>query len=171
MKNALNYVGFQIGWLACVAGAGHGAFWLGPLVAAVLCAAHLFSCPDPGREVRRLAAVGLFGFVLESAGQGLGLYAYSGARSAWLAPGWIAALWVLLGATFDASLGWLGRRPWLCAALGAVASPLSFSAGARLGAARLVLPAPMGYAALGALWAAALPLSFVVARAAEPRRP
>lgn len=170
MKKALNYAGFQAGWLACVAGAGRGLFWLGPLFVAALCAAHLFFSLDAVREARRLAAVGLFGLVLESAAQSAGLYAYRGSPAAWLAPAWIAALWVLLAATFDASLGWLERRPWLCAALGAAASPLSFSAGERLGAVEFVLPAPAGYAVLAALWFAALPLSFVVARAAEGRK-
>ncbi len=169
MRNFLNYFGFQAGWLACVAGAGRGLFWLGPAVVALLCAAHLYFSVDAKREARRLAAVGVFGLLLESAAQGAGLYAYRGAPAAWLAPMWIVALWILLAATFDASLGWLERRPWLCAVLGAAASPLSFSAGARLGAATLTVPAPAGYALLAALWCAALPLSFSVARVAEGR--
>lgn len=150
-------------------GAGRGLFWLGPLVVAALCAAHLIFSPDPWREARRLAAVGLFGLILESAAQGAGLYTYRGAPASWLAPAWIAALWMLLAATFDASLGWLERRPWLCAVLGAVASPMSFTAGARLGAAELILPAWTGVLALSALWFVALPLSFAVARLAEGR--
>lgn len=151
-------------------GAGRGHFWLGPLTVAALCAAHLHFSVDPKLEARRLAAVGLFGLVLESAAQGAGLYAYRGAPDAWLAPAWIVALWILLAATFDASLGWLERRPWLCALLGAAASPLSFSAGVRLGAVDLTLPAPAGLIALSALWFAALPLSFSVAKSAEGRK-
>lgn len=170
MRNALNYAGFQAGWLACVAGAGRGYPWFGPLVVAALCAAHLHFSENAAREARRLAAVGLFGFVLESAAQAAGLYAYRGAPASGLAPAWIVALWILLAATFDASLGWLERRPWLCAALGAAASPLSFSAGMRLGAAKLVLPAPAGFIALSALWCAALPFSFAVARFSEGRK-
>lgn len=170
MRNLLNYVGFQAGWLACVAGAGRGVFWLGPVAVAALCAAHLYFSADPAREGRRLAAVGLFGLLLESAAQGAGLYAYRGAPAAWLAPLWIGALWVLLAGTYGASLSWLARRPTLAAVLGAVASPLSFSAGARLGAASMLVPSPAGYAFLAALWCAALPLSFSVARAAEGRR-
>ena len=120
LKNALNYFGFQAGWLACVMGAG--------------------------------------------------LYAYRGAPAEWLAPAWIVALWILLAATFDASLVWLERRPWLCAVIGAAASPFSFTAGMRLGAAELAVPAPQGYIALSALWFVALPLSFAVAKFAEGRK-
>lgn len=151
-------------------GAGRGLYWLGPLAVAALCAAHIHVSLDPRREARRLAAVGVFGLVLESAAQGAGLYAYRGAPASWLAPAWIAALWILLAATFDASLGWLERRPWLCAVLGAAASPLSFTAGARLGAVELTVPAPPGLVALSALWFVALPLSFAVARFAEGRK-
>lgn len=65
----------------------------------------------------------------------------------------------------------LERRPWLCAAFGAAASPLSFSAGARLGAAELTLPGPAGIGVVSALWFGALPLSFAVAKSAEGRKP
>lgn len=170
MKGVLNYIGFQVGWLACVMGAGRDLFWLGPLAVAALCAAHLYFSADPKREARRLAAVGLFGLILESAAQGAGLYAYRGAPAAWLAPAWIVALWILLAATFDASLGWLERRPWLCAVLGAAASPFSFTAGVRLGAAELTVPAPLSFIVLAALWFVALPLSFAVAKLAEGRK-
>ncbi len=170
MKGVLNYIGFQVGWLACVMGAGRGLFWLGPLAVAALCAAHLYFSPDAKREARRLIAVGLFGLILESIAQGAGLYAYRGAPAAWLAPAWIVALWILLAATFDASLGWLERRPWLCAMLGAISSPFSFTAGVSLGAAEMALPAPVGWMALSALWFVALPLSFAVAKFAEGRK-
>ncbi len=166
----MNYAGFQAGWLACVLGAGRGHFWLGPVAVAALCAAHLHFSVAPRREARRLLAVGLFGLILESAAQAAGLYAYRGAPAAWLAPAWIVALWILLAATFDASLGWLERRRGLCAVLGAIASPFSFSAGVRLGAAELILPAPKGLIVLSALWCAALPLSFAVAKFAEGRK-
>ncbi len=84
----------------------------------------------------------------------------------WLAPAWIVSLWVLIAATFDSSLSWMNRKPWLAAAFGAVGSPLSFAAGVRLGAAGFVAPAPVALAALAVLWAAALPLAFVVSRLA-----
>jgi hypothetical protein len=167
MRSLANYVGFQLGWFACVGGAAHGAAWLGPAAAALLIAAHLASSPRRVREFRRLAAVGLFGLALESAAIAVGLYGYAGGGPVWwLAPAWIVALWVLIGATFESSLSWLSRRPWLAAAFGAVGSPLSFSAGMRMGAARFLIPTPIGLAALAALWAAALPLAFQISRIA-----
>lgn len=167
MNRFLNYAGFQLGWLACVGGAAKGAAWPGPAAAALLVGAHLADSERPAREARRLAAVGLFGLVLESAAIAAGLYGYAaGGPVWWLAPAWIVSLWVLIAATFESSLSWLDRRPRLAAAFGAVGSPLSFSAGARMGAARFLVPTPVGLAALAALWAAALPLAFWISRLA-----
>jgi hypothetical protein len=167
VSRALNYLGFQLGWFACVGGAARGRPWLGPAAAAALIGLHLAAVPDRARELRRLAAVGVFGAAVESAAIALGLYGYAGGWGIWwLAPAWIVALWALLGATFESSLSWLSRKPRLAALFGAVGSPLSFSAGVRMGAAGFVAPPPVALAALAVLWAAALPLAFAVSRLA-----
>jgi hypothetical protein len=121
------------------------------------------------REIRRLAAVGAFGFVLETAAQACAFYAYRGVPefAPWLAPVWIVTLWILLAATYNSSLAWLEGKPGLQALIGAVASPASFSAAVGLGAARFIVPAASGRAALALIWAVAFPLSFYVARVAE----
>lgn len=167
MRTLVDYAAFQVGWFACVGGAARGLPWLGPVVAALLIAAHLIRSPRPRREARRLAAVGAFGAVVESAAISAGLYGYAGGWGTWrLAPAWIVALWVLFGATFESLLSRLDRRPWLAALFGAVGSPLSFSAGVRMGAARFVAPPAVGLAAVAALWAWALPAAFALARVA-----
>jgi hypothetical protein len=164
---ALNLLGFLLGWLACVAGAARGLSWLGPAAAALLVGAHAAASERPLRELRRLAAVGLFGAAVESAALGAGLYGYAGGWAAWwLAPAWIASLWLLLGATFESSLRFLSRRPGLAAAAGALGGALSFALAMKLGAARFIAPAPVGLAAVAALWAAVLPLAFAVSRLA-----
>lgn len=166
MKRLLNYGGFYLGWLSCVKGAASGMPFLGVLVAVVLLSAHLRLHAEPAREARALAVVGLFGFVLESALGAGGLYRFSGGWSAasWAAPLWIVALYLLMAATFESSLEWCASRPWLSAALGAVAGPLSFSAGESMGAARLLVPRGSGLAALGLVWAAAFPAAVALSR-------
>lgn len=167
MRALVNYVGFQLGWLACVGSAANGHTGLGPSAALLLVGAHTAFVPNRARELRRLAAIGVFGFLIESAALRAGLYSYAGGWPVgWLAPAWIVSLWILLGATFESSLAWLDRRPGLAAAFGAVGSPLSFSAGVRLGAAHFLVPPPLGLAALSVLWAAAFPAAFVISRAA-----
>jgi hypothetical protein len=167
VSRVLNYLGFQLGWFACVGGAAHGRPWIGPAAAVLLIGLHLTTVANRGRELRRLAAVGAFGAVVESVAIVLGLYGYAGGWGVWwLAPAWIVALWVIMGATFESSLAWLSRKPRLAALCGAVGSPLSFAAGVRMGAAGFVAPAPVALAAIGVLWAAALPLAFFVSRLA-----
>jgi hypothetical protein len=164
---ALNLLGFVLGWLACVGGAARGMPWLGPAAAAAFVGAHAAASARPLRELRRLAAVGLFGVAVESAALSAGLYGYAGGWAAWwLAPAWVAALWLLLAATFESSLRFLERRPRLAATAGAVGGAVSLALAMRLGAARSIAPEPAGLAAVAVLWAAALPLAFVVSRLA-----
>lgn len=170
-SKALNYAGFYIGWLACVKGAAMGVPWAGVAVVAALLAVHLRLHGDPAREARVLAAVGVFGLVLESALGALGLYRFAAGWDAlpWLAPAWIVALWLLLAATFESSLAWCASRPWLAAALGLLGGPLSFAAGESLGAAQLLAPRAAGLAAVGLVWAAAFPAACALARAGRGR--
>jgi hypothetical protein len=164
---ALNLVGFLLGWLACVGSAALGRPRFGAAAAVLLVGAHAAASSRPLRELRRLAAVGLFGAAVESAALAAGLYGYAGGESVWwLAPAWVAGLWLLLGATLESSLRPLDRRPALAAAAGAMGGALSFAAATRLGAAGFIAPAWTGLAVVAVLWAAALPLAFAVSRLA-----
>lgn len=160
MRKLVNYLGFQLGWAACVAGAGHGVLWLGPFAAAFLLAAHLAATPGRAREAKRLLVVAAFGLVLEAVAASFGAYRYAGGPL----PAWVAALWLLFAATLESSLSWLADRPLTAAALGAVAGPLSFRAGVGLGAASYAGSPAAACAVLAVLWAVALPGAFWVSR-------
>jgi len=80
-----------------------------------------------------------------------------------MAPPWILGLWALFATTLNVSLNWLKGR-WLVAALlGGIAGPLSYWAGARLGAVVLVEPVP-ALVALSIGWAILMPLLMALAR-------
>ena len=88
----------------------------------------------------------------------LGWVAYpSGQWHALLAPYWIISMWMLFATTLNLSLKWLRGRPWLAAAVGAVAGPLTYLAGTRLGAIEFVNQ-DAALAALGVGWAVMLPI-------------
>ena len=159
-RSLVNYVGFQAGWFACVMGAGHGVYWLGPLVASVLLTLHTALSPSPRAELRRLLAVAAFGLALEAVALSFGRYAYAGG----FLSGWVVALWLLLAATLESSLAWLAERPVLAALIGAAAGPLSFRAGVGLGAGIYLAEPAQASAVLAALWAVALPGAFIVSR-------
>ncbi|MEC5388069.1 DUF2878 domain-containing protein [Uliginosibacterium sp. H3] len=131
-----NFVLFQCAWFACVIGAAHDFAWLGILAISVACAWHLVISVRPMPEMRLVLSAMLIGAVWESALVTAGLIDYThGTLVAGIAPPWIVAMWALLAITLNVTMRWLKRRWLLAAVMGAVAGPLSFLAGARLGAA------------------------------------
>jgi len=153
----------QAGWFICVISAARGAGWIGVLCAAGVVAYHLANAIRPWREARLVGVATLIGWMWESVLVHAGLLAYpNGIVIAGTAPYWMAGLWALFAVQFNVLLVWLGRR-WLLAALsGLVAGPLSFRAGAALGAVQFaktdaaLLALALGWSILlpGMLWLA-----------------
>lgn len=152
-----NVVLMQAGWFACVLGAAHGRPWLGTLVAAGVVAWHLWRAPRGWREARLVgAALGLgMGFDALMLAAGVVVYP-NGQWAAWFPPHWMLALWALFATALNVSMRWMRRRAWQLAVLGAVAGPMAYLAGVRLGAASFVDPT-LALALLAAGWAGAMP--------------
>jgi len=161
VKQLANFLLFQVAWFVAVDAAARGALWTGLAAMAVVVAVHLAWVSDRARELRFLLLAGLFGTLADTALAGIGATAYPSSRAAWpvaLVPPWISALWIGFATLPRFSLAWLVRRPWLAAILGAVGGPLSYLAGARLGAVS-VSPEPLlTWVALAAEYALATPL-------------
>lgn len=153
-----NLVLTQIGWFACVLGAARGWPWLGTTVALAVVAWHLWRAPRGGVEAKLVLAAMAIGSTFDAAMQATASLAFvNGHWLAGLGPHWMTALWALFGMTLNVTLRWLKGRWMLCALLGAIAGPLSFVGGAKLGAATLVDPTlALGLLAVG--WAVMLPL-------------
>lgn len=164
--NLVNFALFQIGWFACVLGAADprpAMAWAGPLVVLLLLAVHLGRSRESSSELRLLIGVGLFGFAVDSVLSATDVLRYEDRLVAWLAPPWIVALWLMFAATFRHSLAWLAPRPAVAFLLGAVGGPLSYAAGARLGA--LEWPENVVRSALvtSVVWGLAVPLCLAAA--------
>ncbi len=160
----LYFVIGQIGWFACVLSAAHGIAWVGVALTLLLIALHLRRAARPIEEIKLLACVVVMGAMWESALVFVGLLAYPGSTVVHdFAPPWILALWALFAAQFNTTYQWLKKRIALAALFGAVAGPVSFHAGAALGAVRFVEPWPAA-AALAVGWAIMLPTICVLAR-------
>jgi Protein of unknown function (DUF2878) len=154
----INAAAFQLGWFACVLGGANQLPWLGTLVAILIVAWHLSRAPRPGREFTLLAAVGALGALWDSLLVAAGWLEYpSGTLLSNTAPHWIVAMWVLFASTLNVSLRWLRGRWMLAMLLGAVAGPLAYYAGARLGGVVITEPLP-AFTALAAGWAVFVPL-------------
>lgn len=158
----INMVTFQLGWFACVVGAARGYPWLGPVMVALVVALHLRLIQDRVGEIRLLFFASVVGFLLDSAQVVAGVFSFTtkGAISgwpSWVSPPWMVALWCAFATTLHTSLSWLAGRYQLASLLGAVGGPLSYYAGARLGAISLPEELATSLLVIGLVWAVAMP--------------
>ncbi len=154
----------QVGWFAGVLSAARGVSYIGIAVVVALIGLHLLRVAKPVSEVKLLATVLLIGGVWETLLIFSGLLAYPQSTLFYgMAPPWIMAMWALFAAQFNTTYRWLKQRIAAGALLGAVAGPISFRAGAALGALRFVKPWPAA-AALAVGWALILPLITLLSR-------
>jgi hypothetical protein len=130
----------QIGWFACVLGAAHDKAWIGALAVALLALVHLCVVRDRRRAMLLLCIVTLCGWLWECGVMRTGWVKYPSGAITGYAPYWMAALWMLFALQINPVFHWLRTRWRLAALLGGVAGPLSFRAGAALGAVQLVDP-------------------------------
>jgi hypothetical protein len=153
-----NAVLFQLAWLGFVGGAVIGYPILGmlPLAAMALASWHLGGWRADLSCVLLAAGAGL---LLERFWMEMGTFEYAG-TSALGVPWWIIGLWAGVALTVNHSLAWLRPRPWLGAVLAAAAAPLSYGAGAQLGAVSI----GNGLEWVSAAWAAAFFVLFTFAR-------
>ncbi|MBV8468121.1 MAG: DUF2878 domain-containing protein [Burkholderiales bacterium] len=139
-----NFVAYQIGWFACVLGAAHGLWWLGPAVVLPLAAVHVWFARHRQSALLMLLAVTLTGSAFDQALLSAGWVQYP--SSPWPAsvlPVWMAALWLSFATTLNVSTRWLRNHPVYAAALGAIGGLLAYAGGARLGAMTWLPDRPM----------------------------
>ncbi len=154
----------QAGWFACVLSAARGISYLGIALVIPLIAWHLLRVQRPREEAKLLATVTLIGALWESTLIFCGLLAYPHSATVdGIAPFWLLALWALFAAQFNTTYRWLKRRLFAGALLGAIAGPLSFHAGAVLGAVHFVRLIP-ATASLALGWAVILPVITLLSR-------
>jgi hypothetical protein len=159
-----NFVAFQCGWLACVLGAAHGWPFAGTAAAAAIVAWHVLRALRPAEELKLIVIALAIGVLWDSSLAALGWIDFtSGTLIAGLAPPWILALWALFATTLNVSLEWLKAKTLMAALLGAIAGPLSYWAGVRLGAIEFVAPL-QAMVALAIGWGVMTPLLVAAAR-------
>lgn len=160
----INLLLFQAGWFACVLGAAMQVPWAGALVALFAIGWHLARAKHPKAESFLVLLVVLVGMVFETLLVQMGWIRFdSGVFAPGLAPYWMGILWAMFATTLNVSLRWLRPRLGLAAVLGAIGGPLSYYAGAQMGALAFVnVELALTAVALG--WAFLTPLLLVLAR-------
>ncbi len=157
-QQIINFVLLQAGWFAIVLGAAHGYAVWGTALALAIVVWHLATAARPMQELNLALAVMWVGIVFETVSLRFGYVRYEvGQWAAYLAPYWMIALWGLFAIALNVSMRWLKRRWLLAAALGAVAGPLSYVSGVKLGAAWFVQETP-ALVVLSIGWAIAMPV-------------
>lgn len=165
LRNPLNFVAFQAAWFACALSTARGIPLVGVGILGLLVVLHLILSPDRKSETLLLGVVALLGGVLDTALWRFGLALTPvEAIAPGLAPFWFAALYANFATTLRHSLAWLGPRPALASLLGAAGGPLTYQAGARLGALQLVEPAGRSLLILAVVWALVTPGFFLLER-------
>jgi hypothetical protein len=164
MPLLINFIGFKLGWLACVVGAANGWALAGTLIALAIVLAHVATAPVPSREAMLVALAGAIGAFWDSALAASGLLIYSsGLLFVGAAPYWIVAMWLLFGTLLNRALRWMHGRLVLAAVFGAVGGPLAFYAGHRLGAVEFG-DFRLAMIALAVGWGLIMPLLVLLAR-------
>jgi Protein of unknown function (DUF2878) len=160
----LNALGFQTAWWACIAGVGHGLEIPALLYGLTLASLHTAYAPKPLQEIK-LAAVALgMGVAIDTVLQATSVIDFYGWSLTFFSPFWLWLLWVLFAMTLNASLSFLQTTPlWLSALAGLVFGPLTYYAGAQLGAAYFDASF-IHITALALVWMMALPFLVYIAK-------
>ena len=158
MQSLMNFVAFQICWFANILGAAEGYPLLGILCTSFWLTLHfLFSSRTPSAEFKLILFAGISGYLADSLLVVYELLAFP-VQAQFGGPStvWMVCLWMGFAATLSHSLAWLRRKYLLAVVLGAVAGPLSYWAGSKLGAVALPdLQTSLPVVAL--LWAVMMP--------------
>ena len=153
-----NFIGFQIGWFACVVGAAQGYPLVAVAVASIIVILHLLRDNNLYSELCLIISAVFIGIIWESLLLASGWLAYDSSGGASIfAPIWLVAMWALFATTINHSMAWLKNRYFLALLLGAVFGPLAFIAGENLGAV-VFLDRTMALTLLAVGWAVLMPL-------------
>ena len=154
----MNFLGFQLGWLACVLTAANNQPVIGVVAAVIIVATHVYFMQDKVNTLISLFVISFLGIIWDSIlTQQQILVFTSGLITNNLAPYWIMAMWFLFATTLNVSLRWLHGHYVYAMLLGAIAGPLAYQAGSALGA--VIIPDSMqANIVLAAGWAVLMPL-------------
>lgn len=158
MANIINFCLYQLGWFACVLGAGMDRPGPGMVCALALVAVHLWLSDATLRQLALMAAAAAIGLTIDTLQLKWGVFRFPhGLTVDWLAPLWVAVLWIQFTTLLPFCLRWLSRRYGLSAMLALVGGPLAYYAGEKAGAVEFLSPRFLHYAILGTVWSVAFP--------------
>jgi hypothetical protein len=164
MQLVINVLAFKAAWVATLLGAANGMPLAGPAVVFLAVLIHLRNASYPVDELLLILLTGVIGACCDTMLVSAGWLSYpNGVFLAHVAPYWIISMWMLFATTLNIAFRWLRDRLALASLLGAVFGPLSYFAGARLGAV-VINDFPSAMIALALAWALLLPGLLLLAK-------
>lgn len=155
-----NGVSFYVGWFACVALAAWGEPWWSIVVGLAFVFVHFPICDNWRRDLGLVVLMSILGFFLDTIYMALGVLSYR-SPNPWvdyLAPLWLIPLYALFAQTLNSSLSYLRGNPFILSWLAALAGPLTYLAGERMGAASFIMDRGLALLFIGITWALFMPL-------------
>lgn len=137
-------------------------------LALVLLALHVWLAHDSLAELQQMLIVGGLGIAVDTLLSTTGVYVFADGA---LIPLWLCALWLGFAGVLGRSLAWLAVRPAVCSLAAAIAFPLNYWAGQRLGAVEFAYSLPLTLIIVGLVWACTLPMMFWLTAAVERASP
>ncbi len=158
MALLVNFIGFQVGWFACVLGAANDQELLGMIIALGVVIYHIVTQGDSRKELKLILVALAIGLLWETWVFNLDILRYPSHPDAlFWAPSWLIMMWALFATTINLSMGWLKGRWVLSVFMGAVFGPLAFIGGERLGAV-VFLDSTLSIITLSVGWGLLMPL-------------
>ena len=158
MALLVNFIGFQVGWFACVLGAANDKELLGMIIALGIVIYHVVNQGDSRKELKLVLAATVIGLLWETWVLNLNILRYpSHPEALFWAPTWLIMMWALFATTINLSMGWLKDRWVLAVFMGAIFGPLSFVAGEKVGAV-VFLDSTLSMITLAIGWGVLMPL-------------
>jgi hypothetical protein len=138
-KIVINIILFQIGWFACVLSAANNHPLIGASISLFIIFSHVLLSKEYKQEIRIIVIAMVIGLFSDSLIISAGWITYtSGMFNDFIAPYWIVLMWALFATTLNYSLSWLRNKLLISAVFGAIAGPLAYYAGMKLGAVEFV---------------------------------
>jgi len=163
MALLVNFIGFQVGWFACVLGAANDKELLGIIIALGVIIYHVINQGDSRKELKLVLAATVIGLFWETWVLNLDILRYpSHPEALFWAPTWLIMMWALFATTINLSMGWLKGRWILSVFMGAVFGPLAFIGGEKLGAV-VFLDSILSIVTLSIGWGLLMPLLLWIA--------
>lgn len=163
LRNIINFVLFQTGWLICILYPGLLA---AGVVALFLIIHFVLISQNRWPEAQFIGLGTVVGGLLDGLWLNTGVLD-DGTGNVVLTPVWLLAIWAIFMTTLSHSLQWISRKRWLPWVLAPITGPFAYWSASQLGAVQLpVLSTSLIALALG--WLVVFPLLLIVRNALYP---